>query len=174
ADAAAAVADEMSEPGAHRLADEMLLHDAELARLPERPDLLQERIDHIAEHRVERVQRERLVEPHADLADVALGRRGEDCVDVLARRPRSRDIGLAEQQRGLADPISLAEPRAQPFDPRDVPLAVAALPARRDRKSTRLNSSHVAISYAVFCLKKKKHFVTAYITIAENKLEYSM
>src|SRR5437870_11005012 len=26
---------------------------------------------------------------------------------------------------------------------------------RRDRKSTRLNSSHVAISYAVFCLKKK-------------------
>src|SRR5690625_5306878 len=27
----------------------------------------------------------------------------------------------------------------------------------RDRKSTRLNSSHVAISYAVFCLKKKKH-----------------
>src|SRR6266508_6038983 len=29
-------------------------------------------------------------------------------------------------------------------------------PDRRDRKSTRLNSSHVAISYAVFCLKKKK------------------
>src|SRR5439155_27155989 len=29
-------------------------------------------------------------------------------------------------------------------------------PPRRDRKSTRLNSSHVAISYAVFCLKKKK------------------
>src|SRR5690625_6084171 len=29
--------------------------------------------------------------------------------------------------------------------------------ARGDRKSTRLNSSHVAISYAVFCLKKKKN-----------------
>src|SRR5690625_6352743 len=29
-------------------------------------------------------------------------------------------------------------------------------PSRIDRKSTRLNSSHVAISYAVFCLKKKK------------------
>src|SRR5690625_5680328 len=28
--------------------------------------------------------------------------------------------------------------------------------ALRDRKSTRLNSSHVAISYAVFCLKKKR------------------
>src|SRR5256885_10069714 len=29
-------------------------------------------------------------------------------------------------------------------------------PAHRDRKSTRLNSSHLVISYAVFCLKKKK------------------
>src|SRR5205807_5395515 len=29
------------------------------------------------------------------------------------------------------------------------------VPARRDRKSTRLNSSHLVISYAVFCLKKK-------------------
>src|SRR2546426_3047320 len=28
--------------------------------------------------------------------------------------------------------------------------------AKRDRKSTRLNSSHLVISYAVFCLKKKK------------------
>src|SRR5699024_12571065 len=35
--------------------------------------------------------------------------------------------------------------------------AYAARPCpRRDRKSTRLNSSHVSISYAVFCLKKKK------------------
>src|SRR5215208_8019003 len=32
----------------------------------------------------------------------------------------------------------------------------ARTPSPRDRKSTRLNSSHVAISYAVFCLKKKK------------------
>src|SRR5690606_41800207 len=31
---------------------------------------------------------------------------------------------------------------------------------RRDRKSTRLNSSHVKISYAVFCLKKKKNTKT--------------
>src|SRR3712207_9156535 len=30
-------------------------------------------------------------------------------------------------------------------------------PCRRDRKSTRLNSSHANISYAVFCLKKKKN-----------------
>src|SRR5438067_7397122 len=32
---------------------------------------------------------------------------------------------------------------------------------RKDRKSTRLNSSHVSISYAVFCLKKKKDQLTA-------------
>src|SRR2546422_8518890 len=32
---------------------------------------------------------------------------------------------------------------------------------RRDRKSTRLNSSHGYISYAVFCLKKKKKSITA-------------
>src|SRR5258705_9672571 len=30
---------------------------------------------------------------------------------------------------------------------------------RRDRKSTRLNSSHLGISYAVFCLKKKKQTI---------------
>src|SRR3989442_5941617 len=46
---------------------------------------------------------------------------------------------------------------------RRVQLAIGASAAsctrrsvRRDRKSTRLNSSHVRISYAVFCLKKKK------------------
>src|SRR5256885_10251211 len=34
--------------------------------------------------------------------------------------------------------------------------ALKAAGERRDRKSTRLNSSHLVISYAVFCLKKKK------------------
>src|SRR3712207_8420426 len=34
---------------------------------------------------------------------------------------------------------------------------VAPTTAYEDRKSTRLNSSHANISYAVFCLKKKKH-----------------
>src|SRR5690554_7558347 len=33
---------------------------------------------------------------------------------------------------------------------------IADTTIQRDRKSTRLNSSHVRISYAVFCLKKKK------------------
>src|SRR5256885_11850821 len=35
-------------------------------------------------------------------------------------------------------------------------VGVAATPLNLDRKSTRLNSSHLVISYAVFCLKKKK------------------
>src|SRR2546426_5176729 len=36
------------------------------------------------------------------------------------------------------------------------PRASAAPGNKQDRKSTRLNSSHLVISYAVFCLKKKK------------------
>src|SRR5437868_8690554 len=38
----------------------------------------------------------------------------------------------------------------------------SALHRARDRKSTRLNSSHVSISYAVFCLKKKKKDIIVY------------
>src|SRR2546426_7972874 len=38
----------------------------------------------------------------------------------------------------------------------DLEAFVAEASARVDRKSTRLNSSHLVISYAVFCLKKKK------------------
>src|SRR3712207_8871884 len=38
-----------------------------------------------------------------------------------------------------------------------------------DRKSTRLNSSHANISYAVFCLKKKKHRHTAHIRLPQVK-----
>src|ERR1035441_10963913 len=36
-----------------------------------------------------------------------------------------------------------------------LPLGTESAPCSRDRKSTRLNSSHLGISYAVFCLKKK-------------------
>src|SRR6202043_4237096 len=39
---------------------------------------------------------------------------------------------------------------------------IAASPSPLDRKSTRLNSSHVRISYAVFCLKKKKNNIFVY------------
>src|SRR5205807_10389770 len=43
-----------------------------------------------------------------------------------------------------------------------------AEPFQKDRKSTRLNSSHLVISYAVFCLKKKKKKKTITITISNN------
>src|SRR5438105_11203300 len=45
--------------------------------------------------------------------------------------------------------------RARHHDARHVGLRRLPQAARRDRKSTRLNSSHEWISYAVFCLKKK-------------------
>src|SRR5690242_21402604 len=41
--------------------------------------------------------------------------------------------------------------------------------ARADRKSTRLNSSHMSISYAVFCLKKKKKKKTSQIADMNRK-----
>src|SRR5688500_19608404 len=40
-----------------------------------------------------------------------------------------------------------------------------AVPPRPDRKSTRLNSSHLVISYAVFCLKKKKQMKSVHISL---------
>src|SRR3712207_7454492 len=40
--------------------------------------------------------------------------------------------------------------------------------ARRDRKSTRLNSSHANISYAVFCLNKKTHYFTHVLLISNT------
>src|SRR5690554_7353186 len=43
-----------------------------------------------------------------------------------------------------------------PHEPPFMPSASTPSGAVEDRKSTRLNSSHVRISYAVFCLKKKK------------------
>src|SRR5437899_7455032 len=46
-----------------------------------------------------------------------------------------------------------------------------------DRKSTRLNSSHLGISYAVFCLKKKKkiskHTLTPYVNQTDQHIDVS-
>src|SRR3712207_7427015 len=53
--------------------------------------------------------------------------------------------------------------------------AAAAGPEVQDRKSTRLNSSHANISYAVFCLKKKQNRVYTPITRLKrtNVLNYN-
>src|SRR6185436_8481555 len=51
----------------------------------------------------------------------------------------------------------------------DVPVRVRD----RDRKSTRLNSSHQIISYAVFCLKKKKNIITCRCQNPSPRTSYS-
>src|SRR3712207_8742113 len=52
-----------------------------------------------------------------------------------------------------------------PLRQRVLPVIVEAKPVDEDRKSTRLNSSHANISYAVFCLKKKKARLFAWYLI---------
>src|SRR2546421_8342513 len=64
---------------------------------------------------------------------------------VGADRPPARGAGAADLEGDAR------RARAGRRRERDRPAE------RRDRKSTRLNSSHDQISYAVFCLKKKKH-----------------
>src|SRR3712207_8621145 len=67
------------------------------------------------------------------------------------------------------DPLGAAAGQRDRYD-RVLPAAAPEREPRlrEDRKSTRLNSSHANISYAVFCLKKKKH--TQHIV----HLDYSM
>src|SRR5437667_6773986 len=61
------------------------------------------------------------------------------------RRARSRS-----SQRSNSGPSEMKNPSSSG------PEFERWLERERDRKSTRLNSSHITISYAVFCLKKKK------------------
>src|SRR5438067_3907315 len=82
----------------------------------------------------------------------------------LARPEKRRDGDLvarlvaAGENRGQIElavgRLIAARGRSGHREPRQ---KAGALRVHRDRKSTRLNSSHVSISYAVFCLKKKKH-----------------
>src|SRR5258708_14549514 len=51
-----------------------------------------------------------------------------------------------------------------------VPDVQAVHARRQDRKSTRLNSSHQIISYAVFCLKKKKPRISSTTSLAQPSL----
>src|SRR5437660_7491650 len=73
---------------------------------------------------------------------------------LLRRPPRSTLFPYTR-----SSDLQTAPPHAEPASRRATAhtSAVTPLPQQLlDRKSTRLNSSHVAISYAVFCLKKKK------------------
>src|SRR5438876_6781218 len=89
---------------------------------------------------------------------------------MLRRPPRSTLFPYTTLFRSLVDLHQLRERRD--LHPRLAAVVVADVVARRlvaqnqrvgttpvqqDRKSTRLNSSHPSISYAVFCLKKKRN-----------------
>src|SRR2546430_11099679 len=74
---------------------------------------------------------------------------------------------LAQRRRG-ALALGLEDLRLQSEDS-DAPLAPIHL--RQDRKSTRLNSSHSQISYAVFCLKKKKITVCAALIVCTPRCD---
>src|SRR5437867_9449642 len=81
---------------------------------------------------------------------------------TLFRSPKCAKLQIVEVERRLA-PLLLVQPPLNALDRVDQLLRVTysvsvkeALRNPGDRKSTRLNSSHRTISYAVFCLKKKK------------------
>src|SRR3712207_8983549 len=83
--------------------------------------------------------------------------------DALPISPTPRSIEDDRPRTGLLSrgvlPMAVTLRTARPAD-RDAVV--------EDRKSTRLNSSHANISYAVFCLKKKtKESTDAYITLRE-------
>src|SRR5205809_5775888 len=71
---------------------------------------------------------------------------------MIRRPPRSTLFPYTTLFRSL---IRISARRSDPGSPPFVP-ARSRRTTPRDRKSTRLNSSHGYISYAVFCLKKKK------------------
>src|SRR5690348_17453100 len=75
---------------------------------------------------------------------------------TLFRSPGGRGQSGAERGRGEQRLRRDPAPAEAAAERADRAADRARLPARRgDRKSTRLNSSHPSISYAVFCLKKK-------------------
>src|SRR5256885_4224740 len=82
-----------------------------------------------------------------------LFRSGGAHVEPLERQMIACEILLDDVVARGADDVErvrhcIADPRSRSID-------VVCSPGYEDRKSTRLNSSHLVISYAVFCLKKK-------------------
>src|SRR3712207_7921268 len=83
---------------------------------------------------------------------------------MIRRPPRSTLFPyttLFRSERDVTEPASVRPHVQQEGDvdhdaAEEVDPVAVGVQAREDRKSTRLNSSHANISYAVFCLKKKK------------------
>src|SRR3712207_7347757 len=78
---------------------------------------------------------------------------------TLFRSVGDHEVHAALRQERLVNAIGDTELEVAPLVDRGAIREreqLGELVARQDRKSTRLNSSHANISYAVFCLKKKK------------------
>src|SRR5438270_2257794 len=86
---------------------------------------------------------------------------------MIRRPPRSTLFPYTTLFRSRAAGDAAARPR-QDLQRR---IHCLAYRAARDRKSTRLNSSHSQISYAVFCLKKKKNTLVLIDATAGSELE---
>src|SRR5699024_11461515 len=71
------------------------------------------------------------------------------------RSPKSRSSRVSQLVKKKGESICPLSRQSPP----PVPMNRVSSTKSRDRKSTRLNSSHVSISYAVFCLKKKKSII---------------
>src|SRR5256885_12984222 len=73
-----------------------------------------------------------------DVIEIRIGRKRDDRgrIDLEAKPTITLGLPVVKEANGATHPLNPME--------------------SRDRKSTRLNSSHLVISYAVFCLKKKK------------------
>src|SRR3712207_7039841 len=78
-----------------------------------------------------------------------------DALPISVRTPTAAQGHAPAQRPGVGALQRKIQGRLRRIDPGDPKAERQA-----DRKSTRLNSSHANISYAVFCLKKKKHLTT--------------
>src|SRR5258708_27069327 len=84
---------------------------------------------------------------------------------TLFRSQAHRGGGGENQQREVASCHKYSGDLFQ-RRPWEILAALEILIADSDRKSTRLNSSHQIISYAVFCLKKKKNIINEHSQLA--------
>src|SRR5258708_19857889 len=101
------------------------------------------------------VVEEKGVAPGAGARPTERGDLLEGITDDAAIVRTRRQMGIWQQHR-LGRPGRRKHPRQAPWrGDEGADLCAARHGGHRDRKSTRLNSSHQIISYAVFCLKKK-------------------
>src|SRR5258708_8435913 len=88
---------------------------------------------------------------------------------MIRRPPRSTLFPYTTLFRSAVDPLASSSSALDPKLVGREHYDVAREVQRTDRKSTRLNSSHQIISYAVFCLKKKKDIIDTSKTLTRRQ-----